>query len=70
MYIRISKEKTKEYSVNRDGIRNDSGREGFHLCMGDLTLHFEDEQDIENIAKKILYRLGWDFNEEESYATK
>ncbi len=44
--------------VDRDGVRNDAGRQGMEICFNGITIRFADERDAELLARRILYRLG------------
>lgn len=47
--------------VDRDGVLNDYGRQGFYVHLNGLTLHFEDEADAEELARMIARRQGMPF---------
>lgn len=49
----------QRWGVNRDGVASEpGGPQGFDLFVGDLTIHFEDERDVVQMAKAILLRMG------------
>ena len=47
-------------AMDRTGITDSSGRQGFRITIEDFNIEFDDELDAELIARKILFRLGVD----------
>ena len=58
MHLELNVDDCRPFFVDRDGVRNNCGRQVFCLTFGELTVHFEDERDAVEIARKILYRMG------------
>ena len=59
MILELAKGDFHESSVDRDGVLNANGRQGFFIyLMNGMTIHAEDENDVVNLAQKILLRLG------------
>jgi hypothetical protein len=58
MQINFRKIDCEKISVDRDDVLNDYDTQGFDIHVGPVTLHFEDENDAEELARLILGRLG------------
>lgn len=56
--LELTKDDCKGIYVDRDGTRNDYGRQGFGFVVAGLAVHFEDEADASKLAHMILRRLG------------
>ncbi len=44
--------------VDRDGVLNDAGHQGFEIYLNGMTIRFADERDAERLAHRVLSRLG------------
>lgn len=56
--MRLQVDKDEFRGVDRDGQRNEWGRQGFEVFFPGLTICFEDEADAARMAQAILLRLG------------
>lgn len=58
MEVIISKDDANNTSVDRDGVLNQYGTQGFYIRIGGVTFHFEDENDVAKMAVMVCKRLG------------
>lgn len=59
MTLQIDASAARRLEVDRDGTSHDDhGNQGFRVYLGDLTIHFMDENDAVDMARAILKRMG------------